>query len=37
MAPVTSFSRPVASAGRISTFGEVKFAFTAHPRLHWPQ
>ena len=37
IAPVTSVSRPVASAGRISTLVEVKFAFTAQPRLHWPQ
>ena len=37
IAPVLSVSFPVASAGRISTLGDVKFALMAHPREHWPQ
>ena len=37
MALVTSVSRPVASAGPISTLVEVKLAFTRQPRLHCPQ
>jgi hypothetical protein len=28
---------PVAIAGVSSTFVLEKFAFTAQPRLHWPQ
>ena len=37
IALVSSVRRPVASAGAISTSGLEKFAFTAQPRLHWPQ
>jgi len=37
MALVRRVSLPVASAGAISTFVDVKFAFTRQPRLHWPQ
>jgi hypothetical protein len=34
---VSRVSRPVASAGAMSTSGLEKFAFTVQPRLHWPQ
>src|SRR5215203_6158403 len=34
---VSRVSRPVASAGAMSTSGLEKFAFTEQPRLHWPQ
>ena len=37
MAPVTSVSRPVASAGGSSTAGVEKFECVAQPRPHWPQ
>jgi hypothetical protein len=37
IALVRSVSLPVASAGAISTFVDVKFALTRQPRLHWPQ
>src|SRR5438046_3221676 len=34
---VRRVSFPVARAGAISTFVDVKFALTLQPRLHWPQ
>jgi hypothetical protein len=37
IASVISVSRPVASAGAISTSGLEKLAFTEQPRLHCPQ
>src|SRR5689334_3114431 len=37
IALVMSVSLPVLSAGAMSTSGLEKFAFTAQPRLHWPQ
>jgi hypothetical protein len=37
MALVTSVSRPVLSAGAMSTPGLEKLAFTRQPRPHWPQ
>ena len=37
IASVISVSRPVSSAGAMSTSGLEKFAFTVQPRLHAPQ
>jgi flavorubredoxin len=37
MAFVRTSSRPASMAGKISTFGDEKLAFTEQPRLHWPQ
>jgi len=37
MACATIVSLPVSIAGASSTFVLEKLAFTAQPRLHWPQ